>query len=336
VPGVSESLTAFLDDLLRKVFAERPAGIDPWFFRYFAEQAARGGARRYARALTADLALARVEVSGRTVLDAGSGFGLTLLCLARLGARPALGAETFLPMARSAEILRRRCAPGAPAFTFRASVHELSLPDRSVDFVYCNEALSHFLHPSAFLAEAARVLRPGGRLMICDGNNALNPRTVRRVHEIWRRFEEGPPSDDLHGHRIEVPYRARREAMIAGRWPEMDAGTRMRLAWGTFGRHGGEILAEAEALLAGGRLPAAPPAVSVSPVDPDKGYLIENLIHARALARELAGLGFTVRVHAHFGGARGAWIAAANRVLRSLGPGALPFARSVKVVAERR
>jgi SAM-dependent methyltransferase len=239
-------------------------------------------------------------------------------------------------MARSAEALRRRYAPNLPAGVVRGSVHALPLPDRSLDFVYCNEALSHFLRPSAFLAEAARVLRPGGRLLVCDGNNAQNPRTVSHVREIWRRFEEGPPTPDLHGHRIETPYRARRAAMIARARPELDPETVERLAWGTFGRHGRDVLERAEALLASRALPEAPPAVDRSPVDPEKGYLIENLIHGGELARELRALGFAVRVHAHFGGARSPWIAAANSVLRALGPGMIPFARSIKVVAVRR
>ena len=312
----------------------RPASLDPWFFTYFTGLERAEGRRRYARALAADLALAGFDPRGKVVVDAGSGFGVTLLALAALGARAAVGIERFSPMARTAELLRR--GTPLPAGTLRASVDALPLGRGSVDFVYCHEALSHFLDPPRFLAEAARVLRPGGTLMICDGNNAANRRTVAHTREVWRRFEEGPPAENLHGHRIERSYRARRRERIAAALPGIDAEAAERLAWGTFGLHGAEIVTRARALLAGGALPDAPPTVDRCPVDPDKGDHIENLVDARALRAEMEKLGFAVRVRAHFGGARGPAVSAANRVLRALTPLTLPYARSVKILARRR
>jgi hypothetical protein len=71
-------------------------------------------------------------------------------------------------------------------------------------------------------------------------------------------------------------------------------------------------------------------------VDPDKGDHIENLIDAGVLSRDLERNGFRVRVRAHFGGARGRWVAAANAVLRAMSAVTLPYARSVKVIATKR
>ena len=329
-------LERFLDAWIPRAFRERPDGVAPWFYDYFAELAEAGGRKRYARALSADLHLARVDVSGAVVVDAGSGFGVTLACLAALGARRALGVEAFAPMARSAEVLSSRYASDLPVHCVRGSVHRFPLPSRAVDFVYCNEALSHFLDPDAFLAETARILRPGGRFMICDGNNAANPATVAEVHEVWKAFEEGPGHRELHGHRIEVPYRRQRQTMIGEALPGLAEEVSERLAWGTFGLHGGAVVEKARGDLAGGRLPERPPAVDACPVDPVKGDHIENLIDPAALRSRLGELGFSVRVHAHFGGARSPWIAAANRVLRALTPVTLRHARSVKVVAVRR
>lgn len=330
------TLKSFLDRLIPPVFAERPAGIQSWFFDYFRELEAAEGRKRYARALAADLRLAEFQPAGRVVVDAGSGFGVTLLGLGSLGAARAIGLEAFRPMAVSSRRLAARSALEGDVLIVRASVDQVPLPDRSVDFIYCNEAISHFLHPGGFLRESARILKPGGKLMICDGNNAANPRTVSRVREIWRRFEEGPPGDDIHGHRVEVPYRERRRAMIAATFPGLEEERLDRLAWGTFGLHGTAILDRAREMIEAGRFPGAPTVVDRSPVDPAKGDFIENLVDARGLSPELNDLGFSVRVHAHFGGARSPVLAGVNRVLRALTAVTLPYARSVKIVATRR
>lgn len=329
-------LRAFLDRSLPPLFAERPADIDPWFFEYFAELAQPAARLRYARAVAFDLRLAGIEPSGKVLLDAGSGFGITLLSLAALGPRAAVGLEAFRPMAETSRRLHRRLAPDLPALVVRGSVAAFPFAAGSVDFIYCNEALSHFLDRGSFYAEAARTLKPGGRLMICDGNNARNAGTVARVHEIWRRFEAGPPADDLHGHRIEVPYAERRREMIQRALPDASAEELERLAWATFGCHGAGIVEHARAVRASGRLPERAPDVDRSPVDPVKGDHIESLVDDGEVRARLEPLGFRVAVHAHFGGARGPVVAAANRVLRAASPITLRWARSVKIVAERR
>ena len=48
----------------------------------------------------------------------------------------------------------------------------LPLEDGAADNVVFHTVLSHVPDPSVLLAEAARVLRPGGRLVVCDGDFA--------------------------------------------------------------------------------------------------------------------------------------------------------------------
>jgi SAM-dependent methyltransferase len=61
--------------------------------------------------------------------------------------------------------------------------------DSSFDFVLAIEAVSHYLDYARFLAEAHRVLRPGGKLLIIDGNNRLNPAIRRHCEHIWPLHE---------------------------------------------------------------------------------------------------------------------------------------------------
>jgi SAM-dependent methyltransferase len=330
------SLRAFLDTMILPALNEQPPDFDPWFFDYYAQQREPVGRKRFACALAANLALAGVNLHGRIVVDAGSGFGVQLLCFGHLGAKEAIGLEMFGPMVETATRLVSRYAPLLPAHFLQASVSAIPLREESVDFVFCNEALSHFIDPAAFLRETVRILRPGGRLLICDGNNAANSAIVRRTHRIWRAFEEGPPTENMFGHFIKYSYRGRRREKIAARWPGLDESVLERLSWGTFGLHGSAIIKHVEEMLASGLLPESPPPVDRAPVDPDKGDFIENFIHPNSLRSDLQRLGFEVRVYAHFGGSRSPLISAANKLLRAFSPVTIARARAFKIVAIKK
>lgn len=43
---------------------------------------------------------------------------------------------------------------------------EISLPDKSVDIVFCNNALNHFENDDLALAQMYRILKPGGYFML--------------------------------------------------------------------------------------------------------------------------------------------------------------------------
>ena len=47
-------------------------------------------------------------------------------------------------------------------------MEELPIDDASVDLVFFSQSLHHALHPDRALAEAARILKPGGRIAILD------------------------------------------------------------------------------------------------------------------------------------------------------------------------
>lgn len=109
-----------------------------------------------------------------------------------------------------------------------ADAQDLPLDDASVDIVTCRIAPHHFPDPAAFVAEVARVLRPGGRFLLVDSTvpdgpagaffNAYeavrDPSHVRSLTEVeWVALLEGA------GLRIEAvePFRKRHEF---GEWTE--------------------------------------------------------------------------------------------------------------------
>jgi SAM-dependent methyltransferase len=76
----------------------------------------------------------------------------------------------------------------------RAPAEEVPLPDASVDTVLVTYTLCTVPDPARSLAEARRVLSPGGRLVFCEHGEAPDQRVrrwQRRLTPLWRRLAGG-------------------------------------------------------------------------------------------------------------------------------------------------
>jgi SAM-dependent methyltransferase len=100
---------------------------------------------------------------GDRVVDLGCGTGSTL---AQVDAGLALGLDVSrAALDRAAEALA--LAAGSPFLLVQADLKDpLPLADASADRVLCHDVLECLPDPDALVAEAARVLRPGGRLVL--------------------------------------------------------------------------------------------------------------------------------------------------------------------------
>jgi len=67
-----------------------------------------------------------------------------------------------------------------------ASFDELPYADASLDAVWAIESFAHARNPRQFFAEVARVLRPGGRCIICD-----DMRVSERTSPFIQAFQQG-------------------------------------------------------------------------------------------------------------------------------------------------
>ena len=116
-------------------------------------------------AITRMLDLATLH-PGERVLDVATGPGM----VARIAARAVgtTGQVVGVDIAeQSLEVARQKAAgEGLGQLTFEAQDAEnLTLPDNSVDKVFCSMGLMHFPSPEKALAEIYRVLKPGGKLV---------------------------------------------------------------------------------------------------------------------------------------------------------------------------
>ena len=101
---------------------------------------------------------------GRLV-DIGTGTGRMLELFGR-GADHAIGVDRSPEMLRLARV--KLAQAGLDAELRQADMYALALPARSADTVIIHQVLHYAQQPAAAVAEAARLLAPGGRLLIVD------------------------------------------------------------------------------------------------------------------------------------------------------------------------
>lgn len=121
-----------------------------------------------------------LPAKGGKVLDVACGPGLYTRRLARdLPEGLAIGFDLSKPMLRQAT----RKSSGLPVAFVRGDAHELPYPDATFDSVICLAALYLIPQPHQVIAEMARVLKPGGKILIWTSLDILifRPKWIRRL-----------------------------------------------------------------------------------------------------------------------------------------------------------
>jgi 2-polyprenyl-3-methyl-5-hydroxy-6-metoxy-1,4-benzoquinol methylase len=299
----------------------------------------RGEIDRFLRYALDLLSVVGRPLANQRVLDAGCGYGLLLVVCGFEGAETLAGIDID-PRAIEFANEYRRLLPGdiAGRLEIRSGdVMRLPFPDASFDVVTSIEAISHYLDVSQGLTEIGRVLRPGGALVISDGNNSRNGRYARMIRELWVAAEDGPGNRIIGTHAVGKPYRERREELIRELSPGLTDAQVSELAAATAGYVRGEIRDAVEAYDCGGTLPPAKRQEGGPPVDPD-GATHERLFDPYELAGTLEEHGFDhVRVRGYWGGAGGRpAVRIANRFLAAGSRVSMRTAKGFRIRAIRR
>jgi len=120
---------------------------------------------------------------GAAVLDVGCGTGILLPLL-----RESMNGDGHVvAIDLSGEMLKRALSKGAalsqskrqPVIYVQGDAERLPLPERTFDWVFCNAVFPHFADKLCALAELRRVLRKGGRLVIC---HTASRQTINEFH----------------------------------------------------------------------------------------------------------------------------------------------------------
>lgn len=130
----------------------------------------------------------RIEIA-----DLGAGEGMISQLLARRAARVWCIDNSPRMVEVGSELAARN---GLDNLRYKlGDIEKVPLADRSVDLAILSQALHHAQHPETAVAEAFRILRPGGQLLVLD----LKAHTFERARELYADVWLGFKESALHG-----------------------------------------------------------------------------------------------------------------------------------------
>jgi SAM-dependent methyltransferase len=155
------------------------------------------------------------DVRGLDVVDLGCGTAYLSAWFARNGARP-VGVDVTPAQLETARRLQKETGLEFPLI--EASAEDVPLPDASFDLAVSEYGASIWCDPALWVAEAARLLRPGGRLIfVCNSplsilcapdEGQVQERLLRPQFGMyrfdWPGAEEGVNFHLPHGDWIDV------------------------------------------------------------------------------------------------------------------------------------
>jgi 2-polyprenyl-3-methyl-5-hydroxy-6-metoxy-1,4-benzoquinol methylase len=183
---IPEALLLGEEVFMRMSAPENCASVEPHYAHLFHESRVRAREHIYGSGpptTVADEFKTFAEAATGTVLDFGAGSGDLAMHLARMGVE-VVGLELDEPR------IRKALAPEAMAIV-RLYPGDLPLPfaAESFDWIVSTEVLEHLHDPHRFIPEFARVLKPGGKMLITTPDISSIPSSFLTGTVPWHLLE---------------------------------------------------------------------------------------------------------------------------------------------------
>lgn len=217
------------------------------------------------------------DYSKKVVVDFGCKFGHLLPMFISLGAKEAIGIDVEKSYVESASALFQEMY--ANVKILQSEDGYIPIQPETVDFVLLNEVISH-INP-AFLevvyAEIGRILKPGGKVLISDGNNIGYKPLIAVLLPLWEAWENGPDGIKTDRDVVIKSFLTRRREIIYSRYPNLDSEKVDFLAQNTSGLWGAFLIKTIDDYVNSGELIRRPYRRGVYPTNPAiSGVLMER------------------------------------------------------------
>jgi ArsR family transcriptional regulator len=147
------------------------------------------------------------------IADLGAGEGLVSQLLARR-AKQVWCIDSSPKMVEVGTALAEKNGLANLAYKL-GDIEQVPLADVSVDLAILSQALHHAQHPQAAVAEAFRILKPGGQLLVLD----LKEHAFEKVRELYADVWLGFTENALHAYLEQAGFQAV-EVVTVAREPE--------------------------------------------------------------------------------------------------------------------
>ena len=122
------------------------------------------------------------------IADLGAGEGILSQLLARRAKRVTCVDNSPKMVEIGAQLAREQ---GLENLVYRlGDIEAVPMDDASVDLVFLSQALHHARHPHKAIAEAVRILRPGGQLLVIDLKEHSFEQARELYADVWLGFSE--------------------------------------------------------------------------------------------------------------------------------------------------
>jgi ubiquinone/menaquinone biosynthesis C-methylase UbiE len=134
--------------------------------------------------------------SNDLVLDAGCGIGGSSIWLAKERGCNVIGINIVPLHIQTAKKLAEKNGVSGKATFLEADYMDSRLPASKFDVVWAQDSVCHAPDKEAFIKESYRVLKPKGRIVICDGfltkpTDELKKEIPEKEHMKLQQFEDG-------------------------------------------------------------------------------------------------------------------------------------------------